>query len=42
MWGRVTSGMEHVDKIKRGDPSSGLVNNPDTIVKMYMLADAKG
>src|SRR5204863_3733342 len=29
VWGRVTSGMEHVDKLKRGEP----VSNPDKIVK---------
>ena len=34
IWGRVTSGMEHVDKIKRGAGGSGTVQNPDRIVKM--------
>ncbi|MBP0443922.1 peptidylprolyl isomerase [Roseomonas sp. SSH11] len=34
IWGRVVSGMEHVDKIKRGSGSSGMVQNPDRIVKM--------
>jgi peptidylprolyl isomerase len=29
VWGEVTSGMENVDKIKRGEP----VQNPDKIVK---------
>ena len=29
VWGKVTSGMENVDKIKRGEP----VNDPDKIVK---------
>jgi peptidylprolyl isomerase len=28
IWGQVTGGMEHVDKIKKGEP----VNNPDKIV----------
>ena len=37
VWGRVTSGMEHVDKLKRGEP----VSNPDKIVKMQVAADAK-
>jgi peptidylprolyl isomerase len=41
VWGRVVEGMEHVDKIKRGDPRSGRVSNPDKIVRMYLLADAK-
>jgi peptidylprolyl isomerase len=35
-WGKVTSGMENVDKIKRGEP----VSDPDKIVKAYMAADA--
>jgi len=35
-WGNVTSGMENVDKIKRGEP----VQNPDKIVKAHMAADA--
>jgi peptidylprolyl isomerase len=35
VWGQVTSGMEHVDKIKRGEPPS----NPDKIVKMQVAAD---
>ncbi|WP_338662698.1 peptidylprolyl isomerase [Pararoseomonas sp. SCSIO 73927] len=34
IWGRVTSGMEHVDKIKRGAGGSGTVQNPDKIVRM--------
>jgi peptidylprolyl isomerase len=29
--------MEHVDKLKRGEP----VSNPDKIVKMQVAADAK-
>jgi hypothetical protein len=36
VWGRVTEGMENVDKIKRGEP----VRNPDRIVSMKVLADA--
>jgi cyclophilin family peptidyl-prolyl cis-trans isomerase len=36
VWGRVTSGMEIVDQIKRGEP----VRNPDRIVKMQVAADA--
>ncbi len=40
-WGRVTSGMEFVDKIKKGDPSdNGSVAHPDKIVKMQVAADA--
>jgi peptidylprolyl isomerase len=36
VWGKVTSGMENVDKIKRGEP----VSDPDKIVKAQMAADA--
>ena len=36
VWGKVTSGMENVDKIKRGEP----VQNPDKIVSMKVAADA--
>ncbi len=36
VWGKVTSGMENVDKIKRGEP----VANPDRIVKARMATDA--
>lgn len=38
VWGRVVSGMEHVDKIKRGDEfDNGHVDNPDKIIKMELL-----
>ncbi len=37
IWGQVTSGMELVDKIKRGEP----VRNPDRIVHMRVAADVK-
>lgn len=36
VWGKVTSGMENVDKIKRGEP----VKNPDKIIKAHIAADA--
>ena len=36
VWGQVTSGMENVDKIKRGEP----VKDPDKIVSMKVAADA--
>src|SRR5262249_13862078 len=32
VWGKVTYGMENIDKIKRGEP----VSNPDKIVKAHM------
>src|SRR5262249_40984844 len=37
VWGKVIEGMEHVDKIKRGEP----VRDPDRIVSARMAADAK-
>jgi peptidylprolyl isomerase len=41
IWGQVISGMEYVDKIKRGSGSSGMVSNPDKIVHMRVAADVK-
>ena len=39
VWGRVIEGMENVDRIKRGAPGSGLVSDPDRILRAYILAD---
>ncbi|PJN94582.1 peptidylprolyl isomerase [Amaricoccus sp. HAR-UPW-R2A-40] len=36
VWGRVVSGMEHVDAIKRGEPPAA----PDRMVKVRVAADA--
>ena len=36
VWGKVTSGMENVDKIKRGEP----VRDPDMMVSVKVAADA--
>jgi len=42
IWGEVVSGMDNVDKIKKGDPArNGAVTNPDTIIKMQVAADAE-
>ena len=41
IFGRVVQGMDLVDKIKRGAPGSGAVQNPDRIVRMQMASDAK-
>ncbi|MBV9782802.1 MAG: peptidylprolyl isomerase [Acidisphaera sp.] len=41
IWGRVTSGMEYVDQIKRGSGSGGTVQNPDRIIHMRVAADVK-
>lgn len=41
-WGKVTAGMENVDRIKKGDPyDNGAVKDPDKIVKMQVAADVK-
>jgi len=41
IWGEVVSGMEYIDKIKKGDPANnGSVTNPDKIIKMQVAADA--
>jgi len=37
VFGKVIEGMEFVDKIKRGDDSSGSVNNPDKIISFKSL-----
>ena len=36
VFGEVVSGMEFVDKIKKGAQGSGTVTNPDKIVKMTL------
>jgi len=41
VWGEVTSGMEYVDMIKKGDANkNGAVKEPDSIVRMQVAADA--
>jgi cyclophilin family peptidyl-prolyl cis-trans isomerase len=37
VWGKVTEGMDNVDKIKRGEP----VQNPDKIKSLKVAADVK-
>ena len=39
IWGQVTSGMDAVDKIKRGSGSSGMVSDPDRTIKMRLASD---
>jgi peptidylprolyl isomerase len=40
IWGKVTSGMEYVDAIKKGSPSrNGSVTDPDKIVSFKVAAD---
>ena len=41
VWGKVVSGMEYIDQIKKGDQArNGMVTNPDRIIKMQVAADA--
>jgi peptidylprolyl isomerase len=42
IWGQVSSGMEHIDAIKKGDEDdNGSVDKPDAIVRMQVAADVK-
>ena len=42
IWGYVVSGMEFVDKIKKGNLiSNGLVQDPDKIIKMSIASDVE-
>ena len=44
VWGRVIEGMEIVDQIKKAPftERSGIVKDPDYLVRMQVLSDAKG
>jgi len=42
VWGRVIEGMEQIDNIKRGDPQSGKVDQPDRMIKVTVAADSEG
>lgn len=39
VFGEVTSGMEYVDNIKKGDGYNGMVDTPDVIISMHVVAD---
>ncbi len=42
VWGKVTSGMEFVDMIKKGETfNNGVVNDPTKILKVRVAADVK-
>ncbi len=42
VWGKVTKGMDCVDKIKKGDPDSGAVPPPpDRMIRVRVAADVK-
>jgi peptidylprolyl isomerase len=42
IWGRVIAGMEAVDRIRRGAGQSGMVQNPDRLVRARVAADIRG
>ncbi|MFC7735950.1 peptidylprolyl isomerase [Roseomonas sp. GCM10028921] len=39
IWGRVVSGMEYVDNIKKGTGNNGTVQNPDRLVRARIASD---
>ena len=42
VWGKVVSGMEYIDQVKKGDAArNGTVTNPDKIIRMQVAADAE-
>lgn len=42
IWGKVTSGMEFIDAVKKGDSrANGAVDDPTSIVKMQVAADVE-
>jgi peptidylprolyl isomerase len=42
VWGQVVSGMEHIDAIKKGDDDdNGAVDDPDSIIRLQVAADAE-
>tara|TARA_B100000686_G_scaffold354288_1_gene463757 strand:- start:268 stop:837 length:570 start_codon:yes stop_codon:yes gene_type:complete len=43
IWGKVIDGMEFVSKLRKADPNdrSGIVTNPDIIIRMRVAADLK-
>ena len=41
IWGQVVSGMEVIDKIKRGSGGGGTVSGPDKIVRVQVASDVR-
>jgi len=42
VWGKVASGMELIDAVKKGAPGSGAVQDPDRIKSLSVAADIEG
>ncbi len=40
VWGRVTEGMELIDGLRKGTDNSGVVKDPDKVVRIQIAADA--
>jgi len=42
VWGEVVEGMEHIDRIKKGEPYlNGAVQNPDRIIRLSVQGDQR-
>ena len=41
VWGQVVSGMEHIDRLRKGVPGSGMVRHPDIMKSLRVAADVK-
>ena len=39
VWGEVTSGMEFIDMLKKGEDPNGMVNDPDEIIAISVIED---
>lgn len=39
VWGEVTSGMEFVDMLKKGEGPNGMVSEPDVIISLSVISD---
>lgn len=39
VWGKVISGMEYVDMLKKGGEPNGMVENPDEIIAISVISD---
>ena len=39
VWGEVTSGMEFIDQLKKGEDPNGMVREPDEIIALSVISD---